>query len=483
MISNTEFALRPWECVKYEIVRDYVECGEIANKNALLCRLNCCSRTLKNMVNGYKEMGEAFFVHGNRGRKPVHALTKKEKQAIVKIYKEDYPDASFAYAVELLSEHNDIEVHPSTVRKILMAEDIVSPFATKKTKRIVAKRLREKAKNAKRKDIAEVADKIERAENKHPKREKSASAGQMIQLDASEHLWLESAGVKWHLHGGIDDASGNVVGLYFDRQETLKGYYNVGHQILMNYGIPAMFYTDGRTVFEYKKKCNSREAVFEEVEKDYFTQFGYACWHLGIEIKTTHIPQAKGKIERLWGTLQQRLPIAMRRAGIRTIEEANIFLVDYIRKYNAKFGLPMDSFPSLFAPAPAEDDIMKILAVINERIIDGGHSVRYKNKSYRTIGENGFPCYLKRKTKGLIIESFDEQLYFSVSSPNNKETIYSLEVIPEHEQLSHNILLAGRKTNEPRKINIPKANHPWRLDSWERHLKRQKHRNAIKMAN
>ena len=118
----------------------------------------------------------------------------------------------------------------------------------------------------------------------------------MIQMDASLEVWFGSK--KSYLHLAVDDASGSLVGAYFDRQETLQGYYHVFYQILTNYGIPHLFYTDRRTVFDYKSKKSL------SIEEDTFTQFGYACQRLGVNIETTSIPQAKGRVERMFQTLQ-----------------------------------------------------------------------------------------------------------------------------------------------------------------------------------
>ena len=99
----------------------------------------------------------------------------------------------------------------------------------------------------------------------------------MIQMDASSFHWIDKE--LWHLHVAIDDTDGKIAGTYFDYQETLKGYYNVLHQILTNHGITALFYTDRRTVFEYKRK----DRAF--ADKNTFTLFSYACHNLGIDIK------------------------------------------------------------------------------------------------------------------------------------------------------------------------------------------------------
>jgi transposase-like protein len=157
----------------------------------------------------------------------------------------------------------------------------------------------------------------------------------MLQMDASQHLWFGNE--KSYLHIAVDDATGAITGAYFDSQETLNGYYHVLYQILTQYGIPFMFFVDKRTVFEYKKKNIS------SVEEDTFTQFGYACKQLGIQIKTSSVPQAKGRVERMFQTLQSRLPLELRLAGVTSIEQANEFLKAYIKEFNAQFALPVNN--------------------------------------------------------------------------------------------------------------------------------------------
>ena len=122
-----------------------------------------------------------------------------------------------------------------------------------------------------------------------------------------------------------------------------------------------MFYTDRRTVFEYKQKNSP------SLENDTFTQFGYACKQLGVDLKTTSIPQAKGRIERLFGTLQSRLPAELRLAGISTIEQANEFLASYLKEFNARFALDMDCIKSVFEKQPDEEKIDQFLAVIHPK--------------------------------------------------------------------------------------------------------------------
>ena len=163
------------------------------------------------------------------------------------------------------------------------------------------------------------------------------------------------------------------MGGYFDTEETLNGYYHVLAQILSKYGIPYSFYTDNRTVFIYKLQSD------KSLENDSQTQFTYACKQLGVEIKTTSVPQSKGRIERLSGSFQLRLPIELRLANIKTISEANKYLKKFISKYNSKFALPIKSVKSVFEESPSKSKINLTLSVLSERKIDSGHCIKFQN--------------------------------------------------------------------------------------------------------
>ena len=278
-------------------------------------------------------------------------------------------------------------------------------------------------------------------------------------MDASLHFWIGSC--KWTLHIAIDDATGTVVGAWFERQETLRGYYQVFKQILTLYGIPYMFYTDRRTIFEYRKNGGPDAA------DDAFTQFSYACKQFGTLIETTSVPQAKGRVERLIQTMQSRLPVELRLKGVTTIEQANEFLPDFIAHFNAQFALAFDSTPSAFEAQPPQDKIDLVLAVICERSVDSGHSIRFDKKSFRTLNQAGAPVYLYQKTKGLVIKTFSGALFFSVD-----DAIFALEEIPLHELTSKNFDFKPIE-DKPKKRYIPPANHPWRLAAFNGFMKKQ----------
>lgn len=297
----------------------------------------------------------------------------------------------------------------------------------------------------------------------HPRRPRCKYMGEMIQMDASSHEWI--SGQIWHLHLAVDDASGEVVGAYFDRQETLKGYYNVFYQILTNYGIPAMFYTDRRTIFEYKRKINAFD------DDDTFTQFSYACHNLGVDIKTTSIAQAKGRIERLNQTFQSRLPIELRRAHITDIESANEFLKSYLKKFNDRFALRLNTTKSVFETQPSIEKINCTLAVLSPRKIDAGHSIHFRNKIYIPHRPNGAPIFLKNGTECMVIESFDANLYVNVL-----DQIYVMQEVPEHSSHSAEFDAPAKQKKPPKKY-VPPMDHPWKRASYLNYLAKQKHRN------
>lgn len=453
--------LRMNEEMKYTVIKKLIENN--GNKQRAAIELGCTVRTINRLINGYEKEGKSFFVHGNRGRKPVMALDDAIKQDILDLYRTKYEGANLTHFSELLEGFEGIKVSTTTIRSILMQEFILSPKANRSSKKALQKKLKYKEKDTKsKKEATIIQSAILDIEDAHPRRSRSAYLGEMVQMDASTHLWFGQE--KTQLHIAVDDASGAIVGAYFDTQETLNGYYNVLHQILTTYGIPYMFYTDRRTVFEYKQKKSP------SIEEDTFTQFGYACKQLGIEIKTSSVPQAKGRVERMFQTLQSRLPIELHLAGISTIEQANEFLNSYIKKFNAQLALPVDNIRSVFEKQPNSKKINLTLAVLANRKIDNGSCVRYNKGYYLPVDTYGHAVYYHKGTSGVVIKSFDNELYFCVN-----EKVYALELIPDHVPSSKNFdLVTSPKT--PKEHYIPPMSHPWKQASFEQYCNKQSHR-------
>lgn len=450
----TKVELNMDEQEKYKVIKALVEQG--GNKQRAALKLDCCRRTINRHIAGYKAQGKAYFIHGNRGRQPRHTLPKTTTDRILDLYKTKYYDCTYALFTELLASEEAICVSESTVRALLKKQLILSPKSTRRTRRAFAKASKQAPSETVNPDSHV---RIDTAQEAHPSRPRCPYFGEMIQMDASSYRWFGTT--KTMLHVAIDDATGMLVGAYFDEQETLKGYYHVFQQILVKHGIPAMFYTDRRTVFEYKKMKHPT------VEKDGYTQFAYACHQLGVDIKTTSVPQAKGRVERLNHTLQSRLPILLRLAGVTTIEEANIYLSDYIQTFNTQFASDPKHMPSVFEIQPDQEKINLTLAVLSKRKVDNGHAIRFDNTLYKMVDASGQPVYYHKGVEGMVIQAFDHNLFFCVDNQ-----VSALEEIPQHERLSKNFD-PSPPPEKPHKKYIPPANHPWRLQSFERFRHKQ----------
>ena len=446
---------------KYEVIKALADHPN-GNKDRAALTLGCTKRHINRMLAGYRREGKAFFVHGNRGRKPATTIPEETRNTVVDLYRNKYYQANFRHYTELLEERENIRISPSSVAKILEAESILSPRVTKARKKRIKKELLIKKENASSKKEADaIQANLVAVEDAHSRRPRCAYFGEM-QMDASPYEWVP--GQTWHLHLAIDDATGTVTGAWFDTQETLSGYYHVFHQILTNYGIPYQFFTDRRTIFTYKQKNSP------SLDEDTYTQFAYACKQLGVLLESSSVPQAKGRVERLNQTLQSRLPVELRLAGITTIEGANEFLHSYIKKFNAKFSLPIHHTKSVFVEQPSDETINLILAVLNERTVDCGHCIRFQNQHYRMLDNRGLQVHYRNGTKTMVIQAFDGSLYCCV---NDKE-IYALEKVPERYPSSKN-LDAEQPAQKPKKKYIPPMNHPWRRSAFRKFVQNQPH--------
>ena len=448
---------------KYEVIKALADHPD-GNKDRAAMTLDCSKRHVNRMLKAYKEQGRAFFIHGNRGRQPSTTIPEATRNAVVSLYRTKYYDANFQHYSELLATHENIHISASSVAKILESHCILSPKATKAKKKRMKKELAEKKECAKtQKEADSIQANLVALEDAHPRRPRCAYFGELEQMDATPYEWIP--GQVWHLHLAVDDATGQVTGAYFDTQETLNGYYHVLYQMLLNYGIPYKLFTDRRTVFTYKKKNSP------STDEDTYTQFAYACKQLGILLESSSVPQAKGRVERLNQTLQSRLPVELRLAGITTIEAANEFLNFHIKEFNAKFALPLNGIKSVFETQPEKEKINLILAVLDERTVDCGHCIQFQRSHYRMLDSRGLPVHYRKGTKVMVIQAFDQALYCCV----NDRDIYALEKVPEHAMQSKDLDPEPQETGV-KKQYIPPMNHPWRRCAFKKFVQSQPHR-------
>jgi hypothetical protein len=452
--------LRMNEYEKYIKIKNLVETN--GNKKRVAVELDLSIRQINRLIAGYKAYGKEFFVHGNRNKIPVNKISYELRQNVIELYTTKYFDCNFTFFRELLLEHENINISLPTIMNIMYEENIISPRSHRITKRRIKELLKIKEQSAKKKsEVEEIKSKQLSLEFAHPTQPRSKYFGEEIQMDGCLHRWFD--GIKTTLHAVIDDATGQVIGAYFDKEETLNGYYNITKQFLLKYGIPLKIKTDNRTVFAYKRKNSPSD------EDDVLTQYGYACKQLGIEIETSSVPEFKARIERVFQTFQNRLPKLFELNGIHTIEEANKFISKYLIEFNKQFALPINNTKSVFINQLEEEKIDLILSVLSNRIINSGHSIQYNNKSYKTIDKDGNTIFYGKGTKCIVIKTFDNKLYASVENQ-----LFELEEIPIREEVSANF--DEVKEVKITKRKIPNMLHPWREKSFNEYMSRQTYR-------
>ena len=207
--------LRMNEQEKYEVIKRLVD--ENGNKLRAAQKLNLSVRQVNRLIKGYKEEGKTFFVHGNRGRQPVNTVPDDTKQMVIDLYNTKYYDANFTHYAELLARYEGIELSVSTVTAILESQYILSPRVTKAKKKRIKKELNQKKEAATtQKEKDEIQTNLVAVEDAHSRRPRCAYFGELLQMDASIHLWFGDE--KATLHIAVDDATSTLVGSWFDKE-------------------------------------------------------------------------------------------------------------------------------------------------------------------------------------------------------------------------------------------------------------------------
>jgi len=204
----------------------------------------------------------------------------------------------------------------------------------------------------------------------------------LLQIDGSIHRWLEDRGPQVTLLLAVDDATGTVPGALFHPLEDSHGYFRLLWKIIESQGIPLALYSDHHGVFWYTHQRRENRDEEPSAEERKPTQFGRAMRELGIEQVFAWSPQAKGRVERLAGTFQDRLVTELRLADVRSLEEANRFLEEYLPRYNKQFGVPAVERGSAYRPLPPEMDLANVLCFKHRRKVARDNTVKYQ---WRTL--------------------------------------------------------------------------------------------------
>lgn len=383
--------------------------------------LGLSERQVLRLKKGVVEEGPAFIIHKNRGRKPKHAISDGTRDLIIKLKQTKYKEANFNHFQELIEEHENIQVSYPTVYRILTEAGIKSPKKHRKRK-------------------------------VYHRRKRKPQKGMLVQIDASPHEWI-IGGSSFDLHGAIDDATGEILALYFTPNECMEGYFEIVRQIVTNHGIPTSIYCDRHTIFV---SPNDGKLSIEDQLKGKqvnLTQFGRAMDELGINIIKAGSPQAKGRIERLWGTLQSRLPVEFKIHGITTMEAANAFLAEFIVKFNKKFGVKASDPESAFRELEPGVNIDFILCQKEERQIIANSGFSFNGKYYQ-LYKNGKKAKSIPKAKITVLTSSKIGIKASYAG-----VVYDTNLLDERPKVA----VKSVPNSESKKAkHVPAKDHPWR---------------------
>ncbi len=271
-ITLTQAQLR-----KLQVIDRYRSKSITRKKAAELLRLS--ERQVTRLKKGIEAEGAEFVINKNTGKTPAHAISEEIKLKILKIREEAaFRESNFTHFREILESDYQITISYTALRSILKEAGIRSPKTRRQRKR------------------------------GKKRRERKAHPGELLQIDATPYEWFNTP-LKYALHGAIDDASGKITGLYMTQNECLFGYEEMMRCCCLKFGVPQSVYSDKHTIFRSPK--TGKLTVEEEIQGKTInlTQFGRAMHELGIDIIYANSPEAKGRVERMWQTLQSRLPV------------------------------------------------------------------------------------------------------------------------------------------------------------------------------
>ena len=389
--------------------------------------LDLSVRQIIRLVKKIRREGAKGVIHRLRGRESNRKHEEEFEQKVVKIYRKEYEGFGPTLAQEKLEERNKIMIGRETLRQLLIREGLWE---------------------------------LQRKGQKHRQwRERRGCFGELVQADGSHHDWLEGRGPWLVLMGYIDDASSEVHARFYDYEGTMPVMESF-YWYVKRYGLPLSLYMDKHSTYQSPQEPNVEEQL--EGRQKALTQFGRALEELGVELIPAHSPQAKGRIERLFKTFQDRVVKEMRLAGIKTKEEANHFLETYLPKYNRRFSVKAREQANVHLPALGDQELRRILSIQEKRVVRNDATIRYGTKLYQILN-------VAKSLKEVVVqERIDGKIY----------------LVHEARDLAYRELQEPPKQNEEVKRNkkksfkskpvIPPVSHPWKGAGFEqRHAKRQ----------
>jgi transposase len=305
-------------------------------------------RQVKRLKKRLREAGEAAMAHANRGRPSHRRLPDAKRKNILRLARTKYVGFNDHHLAEKLHEVEGLAVSRECLRRLLRGAGIGSP----RKRRPPAHRQR---------------------------RPRIAREGELVQLDGSPHDWLEGRGPQLTALGMQDDATGKILAAQFFLAETTEGYFHLLQSLLRRFGIPVAFYGDRSGIFVRNDDFWTLEEELAGQRQP--TQFGRALSELGITFIAAQSPQAKGRVERLWGVLQDRLCSELRLADACDLASANRVLRRFIADYNRRFARVPREAAKAWRPAPA--DLTRVCAFRHDRVVSNDNVVQWEGRRFQ----------------------------------------------------------------------------------------------------
>ena len=377
-------------------------------------------RQVKRLCKKYREKGAAGLVSQRRGKPSNNRLPAETKQAVIDLLHAHYADFGPTFAHEKLIEKHCLKLSSGSVRQIMIAEDLWTP---RKAKKIVT----------------------------HQMRERRACFGELVQIDGSPHRWFEGRAPACTLLAFIDDATGQLGELRFVQRESFFSYAKASRTYFERHGKPAAFYSDKHGIFRVNQPSVGKGAAL--------TQFGRAMQELNVHIICANTPQAKGRVERAYQTMQDRLVKEMRLRDISNIADGNVYLPEFMQDFNCRFAvIPRSQYDAHRLLLP-QDDLNQILTWQETRILSKNLTLQFRKVVYQIKTKR--PTYALRKAQ--VTVCLDAQGKVTILYKNQK-----LDYTVYHKQTKQSEIVSAkdvdRKVDKIREFHKPAPDHPWRRD-------------------
>jgi len=396
--------------------------GEIRVKQAA-SSLQLSTRQVKRLKRRFVLLGAKGLIHKSRGKASSRKVPGKEVARALRIVGKKYPDFGPTFALEKLKELHGITFSRETLRLAMIVKGVWKP---KKRRCVVV----------------------------HQGRKRREREGELIQVDGSPHLWFENRGPYCTLLVFIDDATSKLKHLMFARAETTNDYFRATEAYIRQFGKPVALYSDKHGVFRVNTKRNHMASVDDT---NGLTQFGRAMQELAITLIFANSPEAKGRVEKANGTLQDRLVKEMRLKGISNLKDGNLYLPEFMDMYNRKFAVCAASKQDAHRGLLASENLRDILVKKERRILSKNLEFSYANQVYQVKVDR--PPYSMRHAQVVVLEDWNENI--RVYYKGNKLEFAVAQKLPnlkiaDSKEIYEEVEKAVRTPWKPAR------DHPWR---------------------